>query len=167
MPQRSSHSLIQWLNTVCSCRSKLYTGFPSDRYLLLTEVKIKLLARRPQPPKRVRFDFKNITAAQKASFNDAFRRELGGTQTTTHMLPIIPREGTFFTDGSGSSGKCARRTPAGWGWCSREGDTWKEAYGPVVTDPDHNAYRGAGVGSNNTGEVTALIEAMLFAIDEG
>ena len=36
-----------------------------------------------------------------------------------------------------------------------------------MTDPDHNAYRGAGVGSNNTGEVTAILEAMLYAIDEG
>ena len=130
--QRLDHCFTrrQWLNTVCSCRSKLYTGFPSDHYLLVTEVKIKLLARRPQPPKRVRFDFKNVTADQKTLFNEAFRKELGDTQTTTHALPIIPREGTFFTDGSGSSGKCTRRTPAGWGWCAREGDTGKMPMAP-------------------------------------
>ena len=167
--QRLDHCFTrrQWLNTVCSCRSKLYTGFPSDHYLLVTEVKIRLLARRPQPPKRVRFDFKHVTEDQKTAFNASFRGALGGTQTTTHILPIIPKEGTFFTDGSGSSGKCTRHTPAGWGWCTREGGRWREAYGPVVTDPDHSAYRGAGVGSNNTGEVTAIIEAMLFAINEG
>ena len=31
------------------------------------------------------------------------------------------------------------------------------------TDPDHNAFRVACVGSNNTGEVTAIIEALLHA----
>ena len=167
--QRLDHCFTrkQWLNTVCSCKSKLYTGFPSDHYLLVTDFKVKLLARKPHPPKRPRLDFRNVTQTDKDSFNQQFQQAVGLPQTTTPILPIDPKEGTFYTDGSGNSGKCSKRTPAGWGWCFRQDGQWVDAYGPVVTDPDHNAYRGAGVGSNNTGEVTAILEAMLYAIDEG
>ena len=50
--QRLDHLFVrkQWLGTVQSCRSKLYTGFPSDHYLLVTSVKVKLAARQPKPP---------------------------------------------------------------------------------------------------------------------
>ena len=38
-----------------------------------------------------------------------------------------------------------------------------DACGPVITARDHNAYIGASVGSNNTGELSAIVEALLFA----
>ena len=71
----------------------------------------------------------------------------------------------FYTDGSGSRGKCSQHTPAGWGWCAPQGDGWIEACGPVITSPDHTAFFGANVGSNNTAEVSAIIEALLYAIE--
>ena len=74
--------------------------------------------------------------------------------------------GTIFTDGSGSRGRCTRSTPAGWGWCYEVEGKWTEAFGPVITDSDHPAYRGAQVGSNNTGELTAILEAILYAEDK-
>ena len=42
--QRLDHCFTrpQWLNSVNTCQSKLHTGFPSDHYLLVTEVKIRL-----------------------------------------------------------------------------------------------------------------------------
>ena len=72
-----------------------------------------------------------------------------------------------YTDGSGTGGRCTQHTPAGWGWCYKEGNQWKEAYGPVTTGTSHITYRGATVGSNNAGEVTAIIEAGLFAHQQG
>ena len=44
-----------------------------------------------------------------------------------------------------------------------KGNGQKRACGPVITCSDHNAYRGAAVGSNNTGEISAIIEALLHA----
>ena len=87
--QRLDHCFTrkQWLNTVCSCKSKLYTGFPSDHYLLVTDFKVKLLARKPQPPKRPRLDFRNVTQASKNSFNQQFQQLVGLPQTTTPILP--------------------------------------------------------------------------------
>ena len=38
-----------------------------------------------------------------------------------------------------------------------------DASGPVVTDPNHPLFAGAVVGSNNTGELTAILEAVLHA----
>eukprot|EP00439_Symbiodinium_sp_Y106_P015576 s5934_g2.t1 len=95
---------------------------------------------------------------QKQSFNDAIRSILdhtASTPDTTQRTHI-----TFYTDGSGSKGRCTAATPAGWGWCAPQGADWLEAYGPVVTSSDHTAYVGATVGSNNTGEVTAIVEAL-------
>ena len=62
--------------------------------------------------------------------------------------------------GSGSRGRCSKNTPAGWGWCYLKGK-W-----PGNTDPDHLLYRGAQVGSNNTGELTAVLEVIIHAILE-
>ena len=68
-----------------------------------------------------------------------------------------------FTDGSGSKGKCTSKTPAGWAWASPQPTGWLTAAGPVITDPYHTAYLGAMVGSNNTGEISAIIEALLYS----
>ena len=40
---------------------------------------------------------------------------------------------------------------------------WVEASGPVITDHNAPDYMGAEVGSNNTGELTAIAEALLHA----
>ena len=76
----------------------------------------------------------------------------------------------FYTDGAGTKGKATGTTPAGWGWCARlspngDGTTPPDltASGPVCTDQRHVKYIGARVGSNNTGELTAIIEALLYA----
>ena len=74
-------------------------------------------------------------------------------------------KGIIYTDGSGSRGKSSRSTAAGWGWCFEREDQWVEAFGPVVTDPNHLLYRGARVGSNNIGELTAILGALIYAID--
>ena len=166
--QRLDHTFTrnQWLPSINTCRSKLHTGFPSDHYLLVTEVQVKLAARPPKQPRPPKLDFTKATPEAKAQFNTTLKTSLGMQAPQTP--PATPQDHTadfyFYTDGSGSRGKCGPSTPAGWGWCfEREDGTWHDAWGPVVTDPDHIAYLGAGVGSNNTGELTAIIEALLYA----
>ena len=85
------------------------------------------------------------------------------------ILPVTARPSRteltceFYTDGSGSRGKCTSSTPAGWRWTRKIDDGWQDAHRPVVTDPLHrDIHRGAAVGSNNTGEVTAILEALLY-----
>ena len=165
--QRLDHLFTrkQWLNSVHKCRSRLYTGFPSDHFLLVSEIQVRLAARSPKPPQRPRLDLNKVLPEQKLQFNQILQELLEepteASQTTTPVTSKPPIH--FYTDGSGSRGKCSSSTPAGWGWCFRQGDNWTKACGPVVTQADHNAYRGAQVGSNNTGELTAIIEALLYA----
>ena len=47
--QRLDHTFTrrQWLNSINKCRSKLNTGFPSDHYLMVADVKVRLSARTP------------------------------------------------------------------------------------------------------------------------
>ena len=161
--QRQDHFFTrkQWLNSVHKCRSKLYTGFPSDHFLLV----VRLAARSPKPPQRPRLDISKVLPEQKLQFNqilqELLEEPMATTLTTTPLTDTPPIH--FCNDCSGSTGKCTSSTPAGWGWCFRQGENWTQACGPVVTQSDHNAYRGAQVGSNNTGEVTAIIEALLYA----
>ena len=173
--QRLDHTFTrsQWLPSVNSCRSKLYAGFQSDHYLMVTEVQVKLAQRlKPTVPKP-KLNLSTPTEEQKQSFNDALRSILDHTAPTgprrklsAHAPDTAQRTHiTFYTDGSGSKGRCTASTPAGWGWCAPQGADWLEAYGPVVTSSDHTAYVGATVGSNNTGEVTAMVEALLFAVE--
>eukprot|EP00973_Karenia_brevis_P032456 4476761-Karenia_brevis.AAC.1 len=53
-------------------------------------------------------------------------------------------------------------TPAGWGVHI---DSGARLFGPVITDTSSKYYLGASVGSNNTGELTAIGEAMLWLRD--
>ena len=171
--QRLDHCFTrrQWLNTVNHCQSKLHTGFPSDHYLLVTEIQVKLAARVDKPPRPPKLNIK-LTADYKREFNAILKDLLEDTSATADSdhNATSNQEGpvyTVYTDGSGSSGKCSRHTAAGWGFCYLDNDTWKEAYGPVITTPDSPQYRGAQVGSNNTGELTAIIEAVMYAHQEG
>ena len=167
--QRLDHTFTrkQWLNSVNSCKSKLRTGFPSDHYLLVTDIKIKLSSRSEKTPKPPKMNFIQDEAYAK-SFNDILR-EFWGEESppSDHNSEhgSVPGK-TVYTDGSGSRGRCSKTTPAGWGWCYQEEEQWVEAFGPVVTDPDSLHFRGAQVGSNNTGELTAILEALTMAIDK-
>ena len=171
--QRLDHTFTrnQWMNSINSCRSKLHTGFPSDHYLLVTEVQVKLASRPTRKPRTPKLDFSKATPELKRDFNRTLKASLGITHPPTTSSPATTPDHTaefdIYTDGSGTKGKCGPGTPAGWGWCfEREDGSWHDAWGPVVTDPDHTAYLGAGVGSNNTGELSAIVEAMLYAQEQ-
>jgi len=71
----------------------------------------------------------------------------------------------LYTDGScpGNQNVQTQRNPAGWGVCVvRPGgsEPLAELYGPVVIDQSDPGYLGAEVGSNNTGELSAICEAL-------
>jgi len=164
--QRLDHLFVrkQWLNSVHQCRSKLYTGFPTDHYLVVSHLQVRLAAKPPKKPRAPQLDLKQPTEQQRKEYNEIFREFVQEQPPSPNFTPLDHNATAhYYTDGSGSSGRCHKHTAAGWGWCSLQDGRWVEAYGPVVTDQDHNAYRGATVGSNNTGEVTAIVEALLHA----
>jgi len=76
------------------------------------------------------------------------------------------RTTAVYTDGSclANADVAARRPVAGWAFVAVEnGAVVAERSGRVVTDPGEPSFRGAEHGSNNTGELTAVIEALLWA----
>ena len=54
--QRLDHTFTrsQWPSTVRHCKSKLFTGYPSDHYLKVTDVRVKLAAKPPRTSKPTR-----------------------------------------------------------------------------------------------------------------
>ncbi|MEC7686020.1 MAG: RNase H family protein [Candidatus Thermoplasmatota archaeon] len=82
----------------------------------------------------------------------------------------------IYVDGSsGRTGEdlATSDTPAGWGFCVVEGDSGigrgggevvDERSGTVVTDPSQPDYLGAGVGSNNTAELSAIAHAARWVL---
>lgn len=88
-------------------------------------------------------------------------------------------EYTIYTDGSAfgmNDGKGATKdTPAGWGLVvvkgpngtgpnHDKGTVVEEQSGRVITDPNHPLWLGAEIGSNNTGELTAIYWALEWAL---
>ena len=166
--QRLDHTFVrqQWLSSVNSCRSKLHTGFPSDHYLLVTEIQVKLASRDRVAPTQRKYDFSQVNISQRYKFNQHLKQALGLLKGDEPSAPIDhTAKATFYTDGSGTGGRCTSSTPAGWGWTFQKEEGWIDARGPVITQSDHTAYIGASVGSNNTGELTAIAEAILYAIE--
>ena len=86
--QRLDHTFTrkQWLNSICSCQSKLYTGFPSDHYLLVTDFGVRLEGRKPKPPTMPFLDYSRITDFGKSQFNNMIMDMLEDPTLTT--MPI-------------------------------------------------------------------------------
>ena len=84
---------------------------------------------------------------------------------------VGPNEIAVFTDGAcaGNQNVAATVNPAGWGAVVVEGClgdppiggvAFAELYGPVELSPSSGHFLGAEVGSNNTGELSAVCEAL-------
>lgn len=83
----------------------------------------------------------------------------------------------IYVDGSCQHNQhVTAETPAGWGVVivtgdhgtgSAEGEVLAELSGQVITQPDAANWLGAEVGSNNTGELTGLAEALRWLLAEG
>ena len=71
----------------------------------------------------------------------------------------------LYTDGAckGNNNVATKVCPAGWGVAAFQGAVPViELYGPVVLDNKNRFFLGATIGSNNTAELSAIGEALLF-----
>lgn len=82
---------------------------------------------------------------------------------------------SLYTDGSclGNTNVASKSCPAGWGVVvvgepsavAPQGLLLEELFGPVVLDSASDKFLGAEVGSNNTGELSGICEALLWLRD--
>ena len=98
--QRLDHMFTraQRLSSINSCRSKLHTGFPSDHYLLVTEIQVKLAQRKVKPSYSPKLDFSKVDQ----TLRDEFNRAMKDTAVSVGHAPDHTAKITFFTDGSAS-----------------------------------------------------------------
>ena len=83
----------------------------------------------------------------------------------------------IYVDGSCEDNQnVSPSTKAGWGFCVIEGDDGAgrgrgdlvfEAFGPVTTSSEETLFFGAEVGSNNTAELSAIINALRWVLSSG
>ena len=82
---------------------------------------------------------------------------------------------SIYTDGACKNNRDVEHAnpPAGWGFVVTRsttaedpltGEVVAESCGPVVCKPDSEFFLGAEHGSNNTGELSAVAEAMLWSL---
>ena len=155
----------KWLPSVQKIASNTHIGFPSNHYLLEMVLKVKLNSPPPKQPPKPRFDYSAVFGELRRKFSPAFKKAYGSSRTTPPETSAISEKWEIWTDGSGSRGRCTSQTPAGWGYVVAEQDEIiMEASGPVVTSSTSQFYLGASVGSNNTGEISALVEAALYLL---
>ena len=89
---------------------------------------------------------------------------------------MVDRALYLYVDGSCEENRnVTSKTPAGWGFCVISGDSGIgrgggdvvfERSGPVVTEESAEGFLGAGVGSNNTAELSAIAHAMRWLLAE-
>ena len=90
---------------------------------------------------------------------------------------MVDRALYIYVDGSCEENRnVTSKTTAGWGFCVISGDSGIgkgggdvvfEKSGPVVTEESADGFLGAGVGSNNTAELSAIAHAMRWLLAEG
>jgi hypothetical protein len=107
-------------------------------------------------------------------------RLMSGNAPASSGGGIVPGELAIFTDGAcaGNQNVATTHNPAGWGACVVEGATSgpppqyrpvggaaiAELFGPVDLNASSPHYLGAEVASNNTGELSAICEALRWLI---
>ena len=170
-------TLKKWLPTRQQVASKTNAGFPSDRSLVRAKISIKLGAHIKFLPRKPKLEY-TADAATALVFNQAFQQSITALRGPLFKatppssppdlppLPIVESTLQVYTDGSGSKGRCNSSTPAGWGYVFVLSDVViHEACGrPVTTQPSTARFLGATVRSNNTGELTAWMEAALHLL---
>ena len=96
----------------------------------------------------------------RAEGGGAGRREAALAEKAEGMVRAGAME--VYTDGSG------QEAGAGWGWVAVQGEEEKRARrGPVVLGEKSEGWRGAERATNNTGELTAILEALEWAASSG
>lgn len=112
----------------------------------------------------------NVGAAGKGSVGKGSGKMMGLVRAGGETRGVQPGEIGVFTDGAckGNQNVATTSCPSGWGVAIVEGctgvppvggDLVRELYGPVCLDSKSPSFIGAEVGSNNTGELSAMCEA--------
>ncbi|MED5486194.1 MAG: RNase H family protein [Candidatus Thermoplasmatota archaeon] len=90
-------------------------------------------------------------------------------------VPISERISLYFDGSCQDNRNVTKDTLAGWGVVIVKGDSGlgrgdgeiiEEMSGRVLTDPSQDGYLGAEVGSNNTGELSAMAHALRWLLIE-
>jgi ribonuclease HI len=85
---------------------------------------------------------------------------------------LVPKKWFIFTDGSGDTVANSANSIAGWGAAlfrnvpNQEEMAVVELFGPVVTDRKHHLFQGADRATVNSGEATAMLETILWLLQE-
>ena len=91
-------------------------------------------------------------------------------------IPLAERISLYFDGSCQENRNVTADTPAGWGGVVVRGDSGlgkgdgeviEELSGPVIVSPDDEGFLGAEVGSNNTGELSAMAHALRWLLMEG
>ena len=91
-------------------------------------------------------------------------------------IPLAERITLYFEGSCQENRNVTAETPAGWGVVVVRGDSGlgkgdgeviEELSGPVIVSPDEEGFLGAEVGSNNTGELSAMAHALRWLLMEG
>ena len=91
-------------------------------------------------------------------------------------IPLAERITLYFDGSCQENRNVTVETPAGWGVVVVRGDSGlgkgdgeviEELSGPVIVSPDEEGFLGAEVGSNNTGELSAMAHALRWLLMEG
>ena len=91
-------------------------------------------------------------------------------------IPLADRITLYFDGSCQENRNVTAETPAGWGVVVVRGDSGlgkgdgeviEELSGPVIVSPDEEGFLGAEVGSNNTGELSAMAHALRWLLMEG
>ena len=158
----------KWLPSVHKVQAAHHHGFPSDHFPLIADICVKLGARTPIPQRPPTYDYK-VSPDKIDKYNATIHSQLKSADPYMEPSPLVtpPTSENYviYTDGSGTGGRCNSTTPAGWGFVViTDQEISYEARGPVDTDPSSAYHYGAMVGSNNTAEISALIEAALYLL---
>ena len=160
-------TVSKWLLTVLNMQAYHDFGFPSDHFPTELTFRVKLRQPSSNPGSALKKALAYPTSSADPrlhAFNTTFRSFYS---SPTIAAPAPPTRGslTIFTDGSGDTGRCSSRTPAGWGWTgSFNSRDFFDSAGPVQVHPSDPGFLGARVGSNNTAELSAWMEAALFLL---
>ena len=91
-------------------------------------------------------------------------------------IPLAERISLYFDGSCQENRNVTADTPAGWGVVVVRGDSGlgkgdgeviEELSGPVIVSPDDEGFLRAEVGSNNTGELSAMAHALRWLLMEG
>ena len=160
----------RWLPSVLSTRTHphIFNPHASHHFPMLCCFRVKLGAPKPRSVRPPPLDWRSATDSQLAEFNEAVRTELEKDTDAVDTVPLpAPSPGyECFTDGSATRGVRGAPAEAGWGFVvRRQGLPDITSYAKVDVDCLSQFNLGASSRTNNTAELSAIIELFLWLLE--